>query len=75
MEVIIPIGKGHLRGEGAAHCKVYEHAAVIVTKTAEPMVMTFGLRARIDPGNHKFDGGSDQYGKGQFLGRGARCKV
>ena len=35
-------------------------------KTAEPVEMPFGLRARVDPGNHVLDGGPDPHGKGQF---------
>ena len=32
-----------LRGEGAAHCKVYGHTAVICAKMAEPIEMSFGV--------------------------------
>jgi len=35
-------------------------------KTAEPIEMPFGLRARVDAGNHVLDGGPDPHGKGQF---------
>jgi len=35
-----------LRGEGAFHCKVLGHSAVICAKTAEPIEMPFGLWAQ-----------------------------
>ena len=51
-----PHGKGHFGGEAASHCKVEGHSTVICAKTAEPIEMPFGLRARMGPRNHVFDG-------------------
>jgi len=39
-------------------------------KTAEPIEMPFGLRTRVDPGNHVLDGCPDPHGNGQFWGKG-----
>ena len=41
-------------------------------KTAKPIERPSGLRARVGPGNHVFDEGSEPppHGKGQFLGKG-----
>ena len=43
---------------------VTDHVGLCVTvvspaKTAEPIVMPFGLRTRVGPGNHVLDGGTD----------------
>ena len=45
------IGRGNFEGQGAAHCKG-GHSAVTCAKTAEPIVMPFGLLARTRPRNH-----------------------
>ena len=37
------MGSGNFEGERAAHCKVYEHFAVICAKMAEPIEMPFGF--------------------------------
>ena len=47
-----------LRAEGASHCKIYGHSAVISAKTAEPIEMPFGLWAGMGPRNHVLDGSS-----------------
>ena len=47
-----------LRGEGAAIVK-YRHSAVTYVKTAEPIVMPFGLWVWTGPRNHELDGGPD----------------
>ena len=40
------------------------------TKTAEPIEIPFGLRTRVGPGNHVFDGGPDiPHRNGQFWGQ------
>ena len=36
-------------------------------KTAEPFKMPFGLRTRVGPGNHIFDGGPDPPWEGAIL--------
>jgi len=43
-----------LREEEATHYKA--HSVVICAKTAELMVMLFGLWAQTGPKNHKLDG-------------------
>jgi len=53
------MGRGNFEGRGAAYCKVQRHSAVICAKTAEPMVMTFGLWVLTGLRNHKLDGGPD----------------
>jgi len=45
------IGKGNFEGEGVAHCKG-GHSAVTCAKTAEPIVMPFGLLTRTRRRNH-----------------------
>jgi len=47
-----------LRGEGQPTVK-YRDIAVICAKTAEPMVMTFGLWVLTGLRNHELDGGPD----------------
>jgi len=70
---MIPHGKEQfLTGEVAAHCKVQAHFAVTYAKTAEPIVMAFGLRARTSPRNHELDGGPDPpHKKWQFCRKGS----
>ena len=49
---------------------------VICAKTAEPIEMPFGLWARIGPGNHVLDGGSDlPMERGSFGERGSHSEV
>jgi len=43
-------------GEWASHCKVQGHSTVVCAKTAEPIGMPFGLRARMGRRNHVLDG-------------------
>jgi len=43
---------------------------VSTTKSAEPIVMPFGLRTMVGPENHVLDGVQIPYGKEQFLGKG-----
>jgi len=38
-----------LRGKGAVRSKVEQHSAVICTKTAEPIQMSFGLWTQVGP--------------------------
>ena len=38
-------------------------------KTAEPIVMPFGLWAQTEPRNHELDGGPDSHEKEQFWGK------
>jgi len=40
-------------------------------KTAEPVMMPFGLWTRTGPRNHKLDGVQIPHEKGQFLGKGS----
>ena len=54
-----PRGGAILKGEGASHCKVWGHSAVICAQTAEPIEMPFGLCACMGPRNHVLDGGPD----------------
>jgi len=51
-----PIGRRNFEREGASHCKVYGHSAVICAKTAEPIEMPFGLCARMGSRNRVLDG-------------------
>jgi len=48
-----------LKGEGAAHCKVLGHSAVICAKMAEPIEMPFRLWAVMGPRSHVLDVGPD----------------
>jgi len=42
-------------------------------KTAAPIELPFGLRTRVDPGNHVLDGGPDSpMGRGKVLGENGR---
>jgi len=43
-------------GERGTHCKVCGHSAITCAKTAEPIVMPFGLPARSGARNHELDG-------------------
>jgi len=45
-----PMGRGNFEGEGASHCKVLGHSAVICAKTAEQIEMRFGLWAGMAQG-------------------------
>ena len=47
------MGRGNF--EGASHCKVYRHSAVISAKTAEPIEVPFGLWAAMGPRNCLLD--------------------
>jgi len=70
-----PVGRGNFGGRGA-HCKVWGHSVVTCVKTAEPIVMPFGLSARSGSRNHELDGGPDRPQKGAILGeRVAHCEV
>jgi len=61
--------EGAILGIGAAFCKVYNtDTAVICAKTAELMVMTFGLWAWTGPRNRKLDQGPDPSWEGAILG-------
>jgi len=64
--VHIPHGKGNFEGEGAAHCKVQGHSAIICVKTDEPIEMPFGVWARMSSSNHVLDGVQIRHGKEQF---------
>ena len=55
-------------GQGASHCKVQGHTAVICAETAEPIDMLFGLWAEMGPRNHVLEG--VQIGRGNFEGKG-----
>jgi len=59
-----------LRRGRASHCKVYRQSAVICAKTAEPIEMPFGLRARMGQRNRVLHGAQIPHGKGQFWGKG-----
>jgi len=37
------MGMGNFEGEGASHCNVQGHSAVICAKMAEPIEMPFGI--------------------------------
>jgi len=39
---------------------------VSLAKTAEAIKMSFGLRTRVDPGNHVLEAGPDPLWEGQF---------
>jgi len=43
-------------GEGAAHCKVQGHSAVICAKLAEPIEMLFWIRTLLGPRRHVLGG-------------------
>jgi len=59
----------------ASYCKVWGHSAVVYAKTAETIDMPFGLRTRVDPGNHVLDWGPDACGKGQFWWKKTHCNL
>ena len=40
--VHIPMRRGNFEGEGASHCEVQGHSAVICARTVEPIEMPFG---------------------------------
>jgi len=58
-----------LRGEGAAHCEVWGDFVVTCAKTAEPIVMPFGLWARTGPRNHELDGVQIPLQEGAICGK------
>jgi len=67
---------GNFEGKGPNHCKVWGHSAVSCAKTAKPIEVPFGLRARMGPRNHVLDGGPDPLCEEAILvDRGADCKV
>jgi len=45
------MGRGNFEREGASHCKVYGHSAVMSAKTAKSIEMPFGLWAWMGPRN------------------------
>jgi len=51
-ESTFPVQMGNFEGEGASHCKVWGHSAVVCAKKAEPIDMLFGLWAQMGPRNH-----------------------
>jgi len=53
------MGRGNFEGEGASHCKLYGHSAVISAKAAELIEMSFGLWAQMGRRNHVLDGGPE----------------
>jgi len=59
-------------GERGAHCKVQGHSTVTCAKTAEPIVMPFGLWAQTRPRSHELDGVQIPHKKGQFWGEKGR---
>ena len=65
--------------EGANHCKLQRHSAVICAKTAEPIEVLFGLWARIIAWAESimcYMGGPDPPWVGAILvDRGTHCKV
>jgi len=66
--VQIPRGKGQFWGKRAPIVKYIRHSAVTCAKTAEPIVMPFGLSARYGSRNHELDVGPDPSPeKQQFL--------
>ena len=71
-----PMWRGNFDGEGASHCKVYGHSAVICAKVAEPIEMPFGLWDRMGPRNHLLDDGPDPPWEGTIFGEwGTHCKA
>ena len=66
-----PIGMDNFKGRGTAHCKVWQHSAVISAKMAELIEMPFGLWAWMGSRNHVLDGVHIPHWKGQFWGKGA----
>jgi len=76
----LPMGRGNFEGEGWPIVKyrdtLRQSGAVICAKTAEPIVMPFGLSARTGPKKHDLDGIQMPPWEGATLWeRGARCKV
>ena len=69
--VQIPMGRANFEGKGASHCKVWGHSAVTCAKTAEPIVMPFGLSARSGSRNHELDGVKIPHEKGQLWEKGS----
>ena len=54
------MGTGNFKGgNGASHCKVYGHSAVICPKTAEPIEMLFGSLVWMDRWNRVLGGGPE----------------
>jgi len=65
-----PMGTGNFEGKGTFHCKVQGHSVVICAKTAEPIMMLFGLWAENVPRNHELEGWSRSlHESGQFWGK------
>jgi len=58
-------------GERGTHIKVQGHSVVTCAKTAESIVMPFGLWSGNDPRNLKLDGLQIPHEKGQFGGKGS----
>jgi len=52
------MGRENFEGgeKGASHSRVWGHSAVTCAKTAESIVMPFGLSSRNGPRNHELDG-------------------
>jgi len=70
-----PMGMGNIEGKGRTIVK-YRHSAVTCAKTAEPIVMPFGLWARqTGPRNHELDGVQIPHEKAILGERVAHCKV
>jgi len=67
MGIQIPREKAILRGEGAAHCKVYEHSAVSCAKTSKPIKMPFGLTISVGPRKHALDGSRNYHIEGSIF--------
>jgi len=63
-----PIGMDNFKGRGTAHCKVWQHSAVISAKMAELIEMPFGLWTRVGPIKHVLDGAQIPHAEGQLLG-------
>jgi len=68
VQIAHSIGKAILAERGS-HVK-YRNTAVTCVKTAELIVMLFGLWAQSDPRNHELDGVQIAHEKGQFWGKG-----
>jgi len=64
------MGRGNFEGEERSIVN-HRHAAVTCAKTAESIVMPFGLWDRTGPRNHELDGGPDPtVRRGNFLRKG-----
>ena len=51
-----PMGRGNFEGEGAVHCTAQGHSVVACAKTAELILMPFGLWAHRRPRKYELDG-------------------